>query len=45
MSTALAAMPRIDPNRYYEAVGDTMSPVASAAPVCLYLDTNRCNLL
>jgi MoaA/NifB/PqqE/SkfB family radical SAM enzyme len=36
----------IDPLRYHEAVEATLSPVASAEPVCLYLETtNRCNLL
>jgi MoaA/NifB/PqqE/SkfB family radical SAM enzyme len=36
----------IDPRRYHEAVAAALSPVASADPVCLYLETtNRCNLL
>jgi radical SAM protein with 4Fe4S-binding SPASM domain len=36
----------INPRRYHEAVEDVMSPVATADPVCLYLETtNRCNLL
>jgi MoaA/NifB/PqqE/SkfB family radical SAM enzyme len=37
---------RIDPRRYFEAVGAARSTVATADPVCLYLEiTNRCNLL
>ena len=36
----------VDPRRYHETVADTLSPVATAEPVCLYLETtNRCNLL
>jgi len=35
-----------DPRRYFDGVGDERSPIAAAAPVCLYLETtNRCNLL
>jgi MoaA/NifB/PqqE/SkfB family radical SAM enzyme len=35
----------VDPRRYHEAVTATLSPVATADPVCLYLETtNRCNL-
>ena len=35
-----------DPRRYFEAIGDVRSPVATEEPVCLYLETtNRCNLL
>jgi radical SAM protein with 4Fe4S-binding SPASM domain len=35
----------IDPRRYHEAVAAALSPVATADPVCLYLETtNRCNL-
>jgi MoaA/NifB/PqqE/SkfB family radical SAM enzyme len=36
----------VNPHRYHEAVAATLSPVAAADPVCLYLETtNRCNLL
>jgi MoaA/NifB/PqqE/SkfB family radical SAM enzyme len=36
----------IDPRRYHETVAASLSPVAPADPVCLYLETtNRCNLL
>lgn len=36
----------VDPRRYFEHVGDARTPIASAGPVCLYLEvTNRCNLL
>jgi radical SAM protein with 4Fe4S-binding SPASM domain len=36
----------INPHRYHEAVETVLSPVATADPVCLYLETtNRCNLL
>jgi radical SAM protein with 4Fe4S-binding SPASM domain len=36
----------IDPARYHESIDDGMGPVATAEPVCLYLETtNRCNLL
>jgi MoaA/NifB/PqqE/SkfB family radical SAM enzyme len=36
----------IDPRRYHEAADATRSPVATAKPVCLYLETtNRCNML
>jgi hypothetical protein len=46
MSTAPANERRIDPDRYHETIGDTLSPVASAAAICLYLETtDRCNLL
>src|SRR6516225_3135464 len=46
MSTAPANERRIDPDRYHETVGDTLSPVPSAAAICLYLETtDRCNLL
>ena len=39
-----AALP--DPRRYFESVGAERTPVATAEPVCLYLETtNRCNLL
>jgi MoaA/NifB/PqqE/SkfB family radical SAM enzyme len=35
----------INPRRYHEAVDADLGPVASADPVCLYLETtNRCNL-
>ncbi len=35
-----------DPRRYFEAIGDQRGPLATAEPVCLYLETtNRCNLL
>jgi MoaA/NifB/PqqE/SkfB family radical SAM enzyme len=35
-----------DPRRYFETIGAERSAVATAAPVCLYLETtNRCNLL
>src|SRR5262245_20750593 len=36
----------IDPRRYHEALEGARNPVATADPVCLYLETtNRCNLL
>ena len=35
-----------DPRRYFETVGAERNDVATAPPVCLYLEvTNRCNLL
>ncbi|MCB8878304.1 radical SAM/SPASM domain-containing protein [Acidisoma silvae] len=35
-----------DPRRYFEEIGAKRSSVATAPPVCLYLEvTNRCNLL
>jgi MoaA/NifB/PqqE/SkfB family radical SAM enzyme len=43
---AAAAPTRLDPRRYFEAVGDERGLVAEQEPVCLYLETtNRCNLL
>ena len=51
MPTALTVQPALDskkrdPRRYFDEVSDARSPVAEAAPVCLYLETtNRCNLL
>jgi hypothetical protein len=46
MSTAPANERRIDPDRYHERVGDTFSAAASAAAICLYLETtDRRNLL
>jgi hypothetical protein len=37
---------RPDPRRYFEAIGDARTPIATQEPVCLYLETtNRCNLL
>ncbi len=37
---------RPDPRRYFEAVNEQRAEVATADPVCLYLETtNRCNLL
>src|SRR5271166_2921035 len=40
------ATQRPDPRRYFEQIGPERGPVASAPPVCLYLEvTNRCNLL
>jgi len=45
MSTDTIETPRVDPRRYHEAV-QVDGPIASAPPVCLYLETtNRCNLL
>ncbi|ACA19229.1 Radical SAM domain protein [Methylobacterium sp. 4-46] len=43
----MSASPGIaNPRRYFEAVGDARDAVATAPPVCLYLEvTNRCNLL
>ena len=39
-------MPTPDPRRYFEAIGDARTSVATTEPVCLYLEvTNRCNLL
>ena len=36
---------KIDPRRYFEAVGRDRGEIAAADPVCLYLETtNRCNL-
>lgn len=36
----------VDPGRYHESVDGTLDRVATADPVCLYLETtNRCNLL
>jgi MoaA/NifB/PqqE/SkfB family radical SAM enzyme len=36
---------KIDPRRYFEAVGHERDETAAADPVCLYLETtNRCNL-
>src|SRR5262245_26828844 len=36
---------KIDPRRYFEAVGCERDETAAADPVCLYLETtNRCNL-
>jgi len=44
--TGPASAAAIDPRRYHEAVEADLSPVATADPVCLYLETtNRCNLL
>ncbi len=38
--------PSVDPQRYFESVGDQRTSVATSEPVCLYLEvTNRCNLL
>lgn len=35
-----------DPRRYFEAITDARGALASAPPVCVYLEvTNRCNLL
>jgi radical SAM protein with 4Fe4S-binding SPASM domain len=35
-----------DPRRYHDSVEDTLGPIATSDPVCLYLETtNRCNLL
>ena len=43
---ASIARPRLDPRRYFEAVGGERGVVADQEPVCLYLETtNRCNLL
>jgi MoaA/NifB/PqqE/SkfB family radical SAM enzyme len=40
------AQSRLDPRRYFEAVGDERGAIAEQEPVCLYLETtNRCNLL
>ena len=37
---------KADPRRYFERIGEERTPVATADPVCLYLETtNRCNLL
>ena len=45
MSTDTIQSARIDPRRYHESV-QVDGPIASAPPVCLYLETtNRCNLL
>jgi radical SAM protein with 4Fe4S-binding SPASM domain len=36
----------VDPGRYHESIDDALDRVATADPVCLYLETtNRCNLL
>ena len=36
----------VDPKRYHEGIGDSLGPIATSDPVCLYLETtNRCNLL
>jgi MoaA/NifB/PqqE/SkfB family radical SAM enzyme len=44
--TTSAESARPDPRRYFDVVGDSRTPLAQAAPVCLYLETtNRCNLL
>jgi radical SAM protein with 4Fe4S-binding SPASM domain len=44
--SAIMSTSAINPRRYHEAVEATLSPVATAGPVCLYLETtNRCNLL
>ncbi|HWK43126.1 MAG TPA: radical SAM protein [Stellaceae bacterium] len=41
-----AEQTRPNPRRYFEQIGDERSSVATADPVCLYLEvTNRCNLL
>ncbi|HEX3574557.1 MAG TPA: radical SAM protein [Rhodopila sp.] len=46
MSTTLSTKALQDPRRYFEAVAAERADVASAPPVCLYLEvTNRCNLL
>jgi MoaA/NifB/PqqE/SkfB family radical SAM enzyme len=50
METHLLDKPAIeqktDPRRYFERIGEQRTPVATQAPVCLYLETtNRCNLL
>jgi len=43
---ASIAQSRLDPRRYFEAVGDERGAIAEQEPVCLYLETtNRCNLL
>src|SRR5215470_19432443 len=43
---ASIARARLDPRRYFEAVGGERGVVADQEPVCLYLETtNRCNLL
>ena len=45
ISNAAAAAP-VDPRRYFEHIAAERGPVATAEPVCLYLETtNRCNLL
>jgi MoaA/NifB/PqqE/SkfB family radical SAM enzyme len=44
--TATAAGRAPSPARYFEHVDEHRTPLAGAAPVCLYLETtNRCNLL
>src|SRR5580700_11307806 len=46
MSSAVHAETQVDPRRYFEQVGAERDIVATAEPVCLYLEvTNRCNLL
>lgn len=45
-ATAQPAPPLADPRRYFEAVEAQRTPIATAPPVCVYLEvTNRCNLL
>jgi MoaA/NifB/PqqE/SkfB family radical SAM enzyme len=46
MSPEARAPSLIDPRRYHDSVDDTLGPIATSVPVCLYLETtNRCNLL
>lgn len=45
-SAATTVLPEVDPRRYHETVDGEFGPLATSAPVCLYLETtNRCNLL
>lgn len=45
-SQSAPATQKVDPRRYHEAVDAMDGKIATAPPVCLYLETtNRCNLL
>jgi len=46
MSTQARAPSLVDPRRYHDSIDDSVGPIATNDPVCLYLETtNRCNLL
>ena len=46
MSAQAPAPSLVNPRRYHDCVDETVGPIATNDPVCLYLETtNRCNLL
>ena len=46
MSAQAPAPSLVNPRRYHDSVDETVGPIATSDPVCLYLETtNRCNLL